>query len=88
MAVADIVDSNALEIALFLPADLFYRAGPIFAELDTSAIFLGTLGAVMTCVYLSGILERRNKTIFGMGYDSTAALAVYFSGMIVFYFIQ
>lgn len=87
MAIANIFGTNALEIALFLPADLLYSPGPIFAELDTSAIFLGALGAIMTAIYLLGLLERRDKTILGLGYDSAAAVVFYIGGMVIFYFV-
>lgn len=88
MAVADIIGTNALELALFLPADLFYREGAIFAVLEPSAIFLAALGAIMTCIYLLGMLERRNKTLWHMGYDSVAVLFVYVGGLVVYALIQ
>jgi cation:H+ antiporter len=49
-----------------------YRGGPILAETDTSALFAASIGIVITCVFLVGLLERRDRTIIGMGVDSLA----------------
>ena len=48
MATGNIPGTNILEMALFLPADVLYRGGPIFAALEPSAIFLTALGIVVT----------------------------------------
>lgn len=75
-------------LALFFVADLFYRDGLIFMALPRSAIFLGALGIVVTCLYLWGLLERRDKTVLGMGIDSIAVLVLYLGGLVVLYFIR
>lgn len=87
MAAANILGTNSLEVARFLPADIAYRDGPIIDVMSPSATFLGALGIIATCVYLRGILERRDRTIFGMGHDSAVVFLVYFAGMILFYFL-
>jgi cation:H+ antiporter len=43
---------------------------------------------VVTCLYLWGLLERRDKTVLGMGIDSAAVLVLYVGGMIIFSFIR
>ena len=60
MAVGNIFGTNALELALFLPADLLYEEGSIFAALDERAVFIGALSIALTCVYLWGVLERHD----------------------------
>lgn len=88
MAVANILGSNALCVALFFVADIFYRDGLIFTIVDRPAIFLGALGIVVTCCYLWGLLERRDQTVLGMGIDSAAVLLFYIGGMVLFYFMR
>lgn len=88
MAVANILGTNSLEVALFFVADVFYRDGSIFNQLDARATFLAGLGGVVTCVFLWGLLERRDRTILGMGVDSALVLVLYFGGLVVFYFVQ
>jgi cation:H+ antiporter len=88
MAVGNIFGTNCLTVALFPLADLCLRGGPIFDVLDPTAAFLAMLGIVVTCAYLWGILERRDRTILGMGQDSAAVLVIYVGGMAVYYFIR
>tara|TARA_R110002095_G_scaffold124135_2_gene107845 strand:- start:720 stop:1781 length:1062 start_codon:yes stop_codon:yes gene_type:complete len=84
MAVANIFGTNLLEVALFLPADIAYREGSIIDAMQPSASFLAALGIMCTSIYLWGILERRDRTIFGMGYDSAIILVIYTGGMILY----
>lgn len=87
MAAANILGTNSLEIALFLPADIALRGEAIIDALDPSAAFLGALGVMVTSVYLWGILERRDRTVLGFGQDSLVVLLLYLSGMTLFYFL-
>jgi cation:H+ antiporter len=88
MAVSNILGTNCLEVALFFLADGFYRGGPILAATDTSAIFAASLGLVVTCLYLVGLLERRDRTFLRMGYDSVAVLVAYSGGLVGLYFLR
>lgn len=88
MAVSNILGTNCLEVALFFLADIFYREGPILAATDRSALFAGTLGMVVTCLYLLGLLERRDRTVLGMGVDSLLVLIVYCLGLIGLYSLR
>ena len=88
MAVGNIFGTNCLTVVLFALADLCFRSGPIFDVLQPSDAFLCMLGIVVSCVYLWGILERRDRTFLGMGHDSAVVLLFYVGGMTVYYFIQ
>lgn len=72
MAVSNILGTNCLEVALFFIGDLFYARGAIPGGMNRSAFFAGTLGLIVTCIFLIGLLERRNRTVLGMGIDSLA----------------
>lgn len=85
MAVSNILGTNCLEVALFLPADIIYRGGPLLAELDRSATFAAASGIVITAIFLVGLLERRNRTVLGMGVDSLAVLVVYGTSLVTMY---
>lgn len=85
MAAANIIGTNCLSIALFLPADLAYWQGAMIQELDMSSIFLAALGIIVTAIYLWGVLERRDSTVLGMGWDSALVLIVYSLGMFGFW---
>ena len=88
MAVANILGTNCLEVALFLPADLIYRGGPLLAELDRSATFAAAAAIVITGIFLVGLLERRNRTVLGMGLDSLAVLVVYGTTIVTLYTLR
>jgi cation:H+ antiporter len=87
MAAANILGTNSLAVALFLPADIAYRDGSIIDTMQPSASFLGALGIMVTTAYLWGILERRDRTFLGMGPDSFVVLLLYFAGLGLFYFL-
>lgn len=88
MAVSNILGTNCLEVALFLLADAVYRGGPILGATDQQAIFAGALGIVVTCIYLLGLLERRDRTVLGLGLDSLAVAIAYPAGLIGLYFLS
>lgn len=87
MAIGSILGTNTLEVALLLPADIFYREGAIIEAADNRMIFLGSLGIILTCLYLWGILERRDRTVLRMGIDSLLIIFVYFIGMGIYSFL-
>ncbi|HVL67631.1 MAG TPA: hypothetical protein VM364_10245 [Vicinamibacterales bacterium] len=88
MAVSNILGTNCLEVALFLLADVAYRGGPLLGQLEDSAVFAGAVGMIVTCLYLLGLLERRDRTFLRMGYDSVAVLVTYGIGLVGLYFLR
>lgn len=88
MAVSNILGTNCLEMAVFFLADLIYRRGPILAEMNRSAMFAAALGMIVTCIFLIGLLERRNRTIWGMGVDSLLVLVAYVVGLAALYYLR
>jgi cation:H+ antiporter len=88
MAVANILGTNCLEVALFLLADALYRGGPILASADRSALFAGAIGMIVTAIFLVGLLERRDRTVLRMGIDSLAVLVTYIAGLFGLYMLR
>jgi cation:H+ antiporter len=88
MAVSNILGTNCLEVALFFVADACYREGPILAATDRSALFAGSIGLVVTAIFLLGLLERRDRTVLRMGVDSFAVLIVYGAALIGLYTLR
>jgi cation:H+ antiporter len=87
MAISNIFGSNAFDVSLLFLADLLYRGGTIMEHAGASVVFVAAIGAIMTTIYLWGMLERQDRTILGVGRDSAAAVLVYLVGMTVLYFI-
>jgi cation:H+ antiporter len=87
VAISNIFGSNALDLALLFLADLLFRGSTILAHAQSSVVFVGSIGAIMTCVYLWGLIERENRTVLGIGWDSAVVLLVYAVAMSVLYAI-
>jgi cation:H+ antiporter len=52
-----------------------------------ASLFIAESGMAGTCVYLWGLLERRDKTVSRMGIDAAIVVLVYLSGTVVLYSI-
>lgn len=87
VVVSNVFGSNAFDVVLLLVADLLFRGGTVLAHAKGSVVLVAAVGAIMTCVYLWGLLERENRTVLGIGWDSAAAIAVYLMGMTALYVI-
>lgn len=85
-AMSNVFGSNAFDVALLFVADALFRDGAVIAGLEGSGAFVAVIGAIMTCVYLWGLMERADRTILGIGWDSMIAAVVYAAGMAVLYF--
>lgn len=85
VAVSNIFGSNCFDVSLLFVAELLFRGGTITAHAGDTLLFVAALGTVLTCLYLWGLVEREDRTVFGVGWDSAAVLLVYLGGMFVLY---
>lgn len=88
LAISNVFGSNAFDVGLLFWADLLWRRGSVLAHAELTVVFVAGLGSAMTCLFLWGLLERENRTVGRLGWDSAAALVLYLGGMAVLYFIQ
>src|SRR5690606_33640796 len=87
-AVSNVFGSNAVDVTLLVLAEALYRDDTVLRHVEPTAVFVTTLGALVTCVYRWGLMERENRTVFGIGADSAAVVVVYVAGMGVLYTIR
>jgi cation:H+ antiporter len=80
LAVSDIFGGNAFLPVLFLLATLISGQSVLPHAHDTD-IYLTALGALLTLVYLAGLLFRPTRRIGRMGIDSLAVLTLYLAGV-------
>lgn len=85
MAVSDIFGTNLFNGGLVFVVDAVYRGGPVLNEVGSFSAFAAMLGAVVSALYLIGLIERRDRTFLRMGYDSFAVLAAYLGGVAVLF---
>jgi cation:H+ antiporter len=80
LAVSDIFGGNAFLPVLFLLASLLSGVAPL-PQAQKTDIYLTGLGALLTMVYLYGLIFRSRLRFLHMGIDSLVALVLYGLGI-------
>lgn len=88
MALGNVFGTNLLTVALIFLVDALYPGGPVINEAGNFEAVAALLGAIITGIFVLGVLERQNKSFLRMGYDSIAALCVFAAGLVLLYFLQ
>lgn len=81
LAIGDIFGTNLFNIALILLADLVYPGDPVLNQGGRFETVAALIAVVLGGVYVVGLLERRDKTVMRMGYDSFAVLLLFAAGL-------
>lgn len=81
LAIGDVFGTNIFNIMLIFLADLVYRGQPVLAEAGQFEVLGAILAALLTGIFIVGLLERRDRTIFRMGYDAVGAVLVFALGL-------
>ncbi len=85
LAISDVLGGSLFDLALVFVVDTIYAGGPVLNEVGTFSAFAALLGIALTTFYVIGMIERRDRRIFRMGYDSVAVLVCYAIGLAVLY---
>jgi len=86
-AISNVFGSNAFDVTLLLLAEMLSPGRTILEDVESSVVYVATIGTLMTCAYLWGLMEREDRTVFGVGWDSAAAIVIYVAAMGVLYVI-
>jgi cation:H+ antiporter len=81
LAFSDIVGGNAFLPVLFLLASLV-SGDAVLPHAHASDIYLTGLGALLTSVYIVGLVFRPRRQVAGMGLDSAVVVACYALGLL------
>lgn len=81
LAMGDIFGGNAFLPALFILVPLI-SGKVVLPQAQASDIYLTALGALLTVVYLVGLVFRPQRQVLGMGPDSLAVLVLYLLGLV------
>jgi cation:H+ antiporter len=76
LAISDIFGGNAFLPVLFLVATVI-SGKAVLPQANPSDIYLTAVAAILTLVYIIGLIVRPQKRIAGMGVDSLVVLALY-----------
>ncbi|WP_334164129.1 sodium:calcium antiporter [Phenylobacterium sp.] len=88
MAMGDVLGGNMFNLALLGLVDVFYREAPVLGTLGPFSVVAACLGALICAVYVVGLVERRDRTVLRMGFDSAAVLAIYGIGLVVLFLLR
>lgn len=80
LAMGDIFGGNAVQMTLFLVADLLARA-PVLPTASAQSLWLAALGIVVTAIYVGGLVLRPERKRLALGPDSLAVALVYALGV-------
>ncbi len=75
-AVSNVLGSNIFDSSLLVPVSLCSGGVNVFAAHLTTNLVAATFGILLTCVYLWGLMERKDRTIFKIGIDSYVVLGI------------
>ncbi|MDF0603723.1 hypothetical protein P1J78_23655 [Psychromarinibacter sp. C21-152] len=60
-----------------------YPGGPVLNAVGGFATVAAGLGAVLTLLYVAGLVERRDATLGRLGIDSWAVIGTYAAGVLL-----
>jgi len=80
LAISDIFGGNAFLPVLFLVASLL-SGEAVLPQAHPTDIYLAALGALLTIVYMYGLVFRPARQVVGIGIDSLVVLALYAVGI-------
>lgn len=81
LAVSDIFGGNAFLPVLFFPAALLTQQS-VLTMLNKQDIYLVSLGALLTSIYIIGLIFRYKRQYFYLGVDSILVVIIYLMGLI------
>jgi cation:H+ antiporter len=87
LAMSDIIGGNAFLPVLFLFGTLL-SGQALLPDAQGPDLYLAALGALLTAVYVIGVILRSQKMVLGAGIDSLLVLAIYVLGIVGLFFIR
>ena len=88
LAVSDILGTNLINVGLIFVIDAVAQGEPVLSQAGTFDAFGALLGIALTALFVIGMAERGDKTVFRMGLDSIAVLICYAAGLVVLFFLR
>ena len=85
MALSDVFGTNLFNVTIIFLVDALYDGAPVLGRAGPFVAFGAMLAIVLTALFLAGMIERRDRTVLRMGFDSLAAVGLYLGGVAVLY---
>lgn len=81
MAVGVILGSNTFNLAIVPLIDIFYRSGPILAQVSPTNLLTTGIVVILTTIALGGLFYRSKKKVPRFSLDSLLVITIYLIGM-------
>lgn len=88
MAISDILGTNLINVGLLFVVDAVAPGEPVLNQVGQFSIFGALLAIILTALFVAGLAERRDRTIWRMGIDSILVLILYIGGLVVLYSLR
>jgi cation:H+ antiporter len=88
LAISDILGTNLINIGLLFVVDAVAPGEPVLGRVGSFALFGAVLSIALTAVFVAGLAERRDRTVWRMGIDSIVVLAMYAGGLVLLYSLR
>ncbi|MCA1490330.1 sodium:calcium antiporter [Ensifer sp. NBAIM29] len=88
MAMSDIFGTNLFDLFFLFLIDVTGGADAVMNNVGRFETFAALIAVTVTAIFIIGLVERRDRTIFKMGYDAFGVLTVYLAGLMVLYFLR
>lgn len=88
MAFADLFGTNMFDVMLIFLIDAASSGAPVLGGQGDFAMVGAMLGIAVTLLYVTGLIERRDKAVLRLGVDSWAVLATYAGGVAALYMLK
>lgn len=88
MAISDVLGTNLFNVTIIVLVDALHPGRPVLVETGRFAGFAALLALLLTALFLIGLVERRDRTVAGLGIDSVLALLAYGGGLAVLYALR
>ena len=77
LAVGGIIGGNSFDVLFVAFADVSFRSGSIYHQIDSNQVFVIAVTLLLTGVLLMGLLRRERSGVLGIGFESFLALVLY-----------
>ena len=81
LAIGEVFGSNLFNFGLILVIELVASGPPVLSMAGAFEAMAALIALVMSGVFVLGLIERRDRTVFRMGEDSVAVILVYAAGL-------
>jgi cation:H+ antiporter len=87
LAVGNVLGSNAFNMAILFPVDIFYRQGSLLKDVDTSHAITGSAVIVITGIVCLGLLYRPKKRYWLIEPDAGLVVLLAIAAFVALYYL-